>query len=61
MHASKEAYLNSKTHTVNHFYEKLLLLKTLLLTNTAKEIANDRHVFMESFLDQFYKEWNVEH
>lgn len=60
MHASKEAYLNSKTHTVNHFYEKLLLLKTLLQTNTAKEIANDRHLFMESFLDQFYKEWNVD-
>ena len=60
MHTSKEQYLNSKTHTVNHFYEKLLLLKELLQTEAAKDIAKERHEFMKLLLDQFYKEWNVE-
>lgn len=54
----KEAYKNTKAPTINHFYEKLLLLKDKMNTATAKEIANQRHQYMEDFLQQFYAEWN---
>lgn len=60
MHDSFEKYADSKSHTINHFYEKLLLLKDRMHTDTAKQMANERHVFMEQFLAQFYKEWNAE-
>ena len=57
---SKEEYKNSEAPTINHFYEKLLLLKDKMNTKTGKEIAIQRHHFMESFLSQFYAEWDGE-
>ena len=54
---TKEAYKNSAAPTVNHFYEKLLKLKELMHTETARKIAGDRHLFMETYLQQFYAEW----
>lgn len=58
LNQSKEAYKNSEAPTINHFYEKLLLLKDRMNTVTGKEIAADRHQYMEHFLNQFYDEWN---
>ena len=60
LHMSKEEYKNSEAPTINHFYEKLLLLKDIMNTKTGKEIAAQRHHFMESFLSQFYAEWDGE-
>ena len=57
LHESFEQYKNNKGTTVNHFYEKLLLLKGLMNTETAKKMAEERHKYMEDFLKQFYKEW----
>ena len=53
-----EEYKNSNSPTINHFYEKLLLLKNKINTTTGKQIAENRHLYMESFLAQFYGEWN---
>jgi uncharacterized protein len=58
LHASFEEYKNSKSATINHFYEKLLLLKDRMNTPTAKRIAERRHDVMVKFLDQFMKEWD---
>lgn len=55
---SKEEYKKSESPTLNHFYEKLLLLKDRMNTGTGKKIASQRHEFMEDFLKQFYAEWN---
>lgn len=60
IHDSFEKYANAKSHTINHFYEKLLLLKDRMHTETGKRMAQERHDFMELFLKQFYKEWNSE-
>jgi uncharacterized protein len=58
LHLTKEAYLQDNGHTINHFYEKLLLLKDRMETTTAKKIAQERHTYMELFLRQFIREWN---
>lgn len=57
---TKEAYKNSQAPTINHFYEKLLLLKDRMNTTTGKKLALERHRFMEQYLQQFYSEWNGE-
>ena len=60
LNMSKEEYKMSNAPTINHFYEKLLLLKDLMNTNTGKTMAEQRHKYMEIFLDEFYKEWDGE-
>ncbi|MDU8884572.1 HD domain-containing protein [Yeosuana sp. MJ-SS3] len=58
MNMTKEEYKTSTAPTINHFYEKLLLLKDKMNTKTGKRIAQERHQFMEQFLEQFYAEWD---
>jgi uncharacterized protein len=60
LNMSKEEYKNSEAPTINHFYEKLLLLKDKMNTETGKKIAKKRHDFMVHFLAQFYAEWDGE-
>ena len=60
LNMSKEEYKNSEAPTLNHFYEKLLLLKDKMNTESGKKIAKERHEFMMKFLSQFYAEWDGE-
>ena len=57
LNMTKEEYKASNAPTINHFYEKLLLLKDRMNTETGRKIAEERHAFMVSYLDQFYAEW----
>ncbi len=56
----RETYYMNNGSSIQHFYDKLLKLKDLLHTATARKIAQERHVFMERFLEQFHAEWNGE-
>jgi len=60
LNMTKQAYKASKAPTINHFYEKLLLLKDRMNTKTGKALAESRHNYMLQFLEQFYAEWNGE-
>ena len=57
LNMTKEEYKKSTAPSINHFYEKLLLLQELMNTATGKAMAAKRHQFMESYLEQFYSEW----
>ena len=57
LHQSFEDYKNNNGHTINHFYEKLLLLKDRMNTKSGQQMAQQRHQFMENYLEQFYREW----
>ena len=58
LNMTKEEYKRSKAPTLNHFYEKLLLLKDKMNTETGKKLAEQRHQFMLDYLEQFYREWD---
>jgi uncharacterized protein len=58
MNMSKSEYKESKSPSINHFYEKLLLLKDKMNTKAGRQIAEERHNFMLRYLQQFYDEWN---
>lgn len=60
MHEDFETYKSSTAPTINHFYEKLLLLKDRMNTAAGRKWAEQRHEYMEHFLEQFYAEWNGE-
>lgn len=58
VHQSKDEYFKSESPTINHFYEKLLLLKERMNTKTAKKFAEGRHRFMKEYLNRFFDEWD---
>jgi len=60
LNMTKEEYKKSAAPTINHFYEKLLLLQNKMNTTTGKKMAEERHNYMLNFLNQFYKEWKGE-
>lgn len=57
LHTTKDSYTKKVSHSINHFYEKLLLLKDLMNTKTAQTMAKNRHKYMQQFLHEFYQEW----
>ena len=59
LHDDFKKYATAKSHTINHFYEKLLLLKDRLHTKSAQEIGEKRHQIMTTYLEQFFDEWNL--
>jgi len=60
LHDSFDSYKRSDSPTINHFFEKLLLLKDRMNTKTAKDLAIKRHIFLEQFLSQFFREWDFD-
>lgn len=56
---SKQEYTSSDSSTINHFYEKLLLLKGMMNTESGLKLAEERHRYMENFLDKFFSEWDI--
>jgi len=58
LHQSFDSYQQNQSHTINHFYEKLLLLKDRMQTKSGSDMAIHRHHVMENFLDEFFKEWD---
>jgi len=58
MNLTREEYAKTENTSINHFYEKLLLLKDIMHTVTWTQVAQKRHAFMETYLDQFFSEWN---
>lgn len=59
LHEDFDSYRHDRSGTIAHFYEKLLLLKDRMQTDTGKQLAAQRHAFMETYLNQFYREWNM--
>lgn len=59
LHSDFDTYSSDKSHTLNHFYEKLLLIKDRLRTKTARDIGEERHQIMAAFVADFLNEWNV--
>ena len=57
-HMDGERYRDRKSHSINHFHEKLLLLKDMMTTRTGRDLAEQRHRFMERYLEEFTAEWN---
>lgn len=58
LHQTKESYIQNTGTTINHFYEKLLLIKDLINTKSARKIAEGRHQFIKQYLDKFFQEWD---
>lgn len=57
---TRESYKKAENTSINHFYEKLLLLKDMMHTQSGRKAAEERHAFMESYLQQFYQEWDAD-
>lgn len=58
LHIDFKSYSSNNSPTINHFYEKLLLLKVLMNTQTGRQMAQSRHEFMKNYLEEFYNEWD---